>query len=52
MYYIKTIFGNMHKNRIYKQIDDIRKNYTEEERFKDMEQYKNLQDLAKKNLTV
>ncbi len=36
------------KTEFYKQIDDIRKNYTEEERFKDMEQYKNLQDLAKK----
>ena len=32
------------KTEFYKQIDDIRKNYTEEERFKDMEQYKNLQD--------
>lgn len=36
------------KTEFYKQIEDIRKNYTEEERFKDMEQYKKLQDLAKK----
>ncbi len=36
------------KTEYYKQIEDIRKSYTEEERFKDMEQYKKLQDLAKK----
>ena len=36
------------KTEFYKQIEDIRKSYTEEERFKDMEQYKKLQDLAKK----
>lgn len=36
------------KTEFYKQIDEIRKNYTEEERFKDMEQYKKLQDLAQK----
>ena len=36
------------KTEYYKQIDEIRKNYTEEERFKDMEQYKKLQDLAQK----
>ena len=36
------------KTEFYKQIEDIRKSYTEEERFKDMEQYKKLQDLARK----
>ena len=45
----KTYFWKYaQKTEFYKQIEDIRKSYTEEERFKDMEQYKKLQDLARK----
>ena len=36
------------KTEYYDVINEIKNNYTEEERFKDMEQYKNLQELAQK----
>ena len=46
--YSKYFWDYAKKTEFYKDILTIKQNYTEEERFRDMEQYKNLQKLAKK----
>ena len=46
--YNKYFWDYAKKTEFYKDILSIKQNYTEEEKFRDMEQYKNLQKLAKK----
>ena len=46
--YSKYFWDYVKKTEFYKDILSIKQNYTEEEKFRDMEQYKNLQKLAKK----
>ena len=46
--YSKYFWDYAKKTEFYKDILTIKQNYSEEERFRDMEQYKNLQKLAKK----
>ena len=46
--YSKYFCDYANKTEFYKDILTIKQNYSEEERFRDMEQYKNLQKLAKK----
>ena len=46
--YSKYFWDYSKKTEYYKDILTIKQNYSEEEKFRDMEQYKNLQKLAKK----
>ena len=46
--YNKYFWDYAKKTEFYKDILSIKQNYTEEEKFRDIEQYKNLQKLAKK----